>query len=53
MPQMAPMSWIMLFMFFSLMLVLFSIMNYYLYSPKIPLMDKNKSLTIKMKNWKW
>nr|ASY97953.1 ATP synthase F0 subunit 8 [Gongylus gongylodes] len=52
MPQMMPLNWLMLFLFFSMMLILFNIMNYY--------MPFNKSFNktkIKIFNksmiWKW
>nr|ASY98057.1 ATP synthase F0 subunit 8 [Empusa pennicornis] len=52
MPQMMPLNWLMLFSFFSMMLILFNIMNYY-----VPF---NKALTyptiktsIKSMIWKW
>nr|AVN67818.1 ATP synthase F0 subunit 8 [Ischnoptera deropeltiformis] len=52
MPQMMPMSWLILFMFFSLLLMLFNFMNYYSLVIEPP-----KSLTKKIKinklNWKW
>nr|YP_009745452.1 ATP synthase F0 subunit 8 [Epophthalmia elegans]QIH29898.1 ATP synthase F0 subunit 8 [Epophthalmia elegans] len=53
MPQMAPMSWSMLFMFFTCMLMIIATMNFFLFKPTI----KEKSQTMKMtktsKNWKW
>nr|YP_009117991.1 ATP synthase F0 subunit 8 [Brachythemis contaminata]AJE75779.1 ATP synthase F0 subunit 8 [Brachythemis contaminata] len=52
MPQMAPMSWIMLFIFFSLMLITFNVMNYYLYTPHIKNMY-DVSKTKKKMSWMW
>nr|BAF80298.1 ATP synthase F0 subunit 8 [Culicoides cylindratus]BAF80304.1 ATP synthase F0 subunit 8 [Culicoides cylindratus] len=51
-PQMAPINWTFLFLMFLLTNLMFNIINYYIYSPKI-----NKS-TSKIKmilplNWKW
>nr|UGN61657.1 ATP synthase F0 subunit 8 [Cryptocercus zagunaoensis]UGN61696.1 ATP synthase F0 subunit 8 [Cryptocercus zagunaoensis] len=52
MPQMMPMSWTTLFMFFSMTFMLFNFMNYFMYNPA-----KKKSMTKKIKieekNWKW
>nr|URX53372.1 ATP synthase F0 subunit 8 [Glyptotermes sp. 12 AB-2022a] len=52
MPQMMPMSWLMLFIVFSTALVLFSTMNYYIHNPKNKTTKKNKIKT-KNLNWKW
>nr|UFZ12881.1 ATP synthase F0 subunit 8 [Corydalus sp. 2 YLJ-2021a] len=52
MPQMAPLNWLILFMLFSLILILFNIMNYFISMPSSPeLTFKNfkKSNLI----WKW
>nr|UEP13614.1 ATP synthase F0 subunit 8 [Asarkina ericetorum] len=53
MPQMAPISWLFLFILFSIIFILFNLMNYFCY---FPLISKSKSLkkinTISM-NWKW
>nr|YP_009171490.1 ATP synthase F0 subunit 8 [Cyphoderris monstrosa]AJW76320.1 ATP synthase F0 subunit 8 [Cyphoderris monstrosa] len=52
MPQMAPISWLTLFIIFSTTLILFSLSNYFLISPQSP-----KSLHLKIQsnslNWKW
>uniref|UniRef100_UPI0030FE5577 ATP synthase F0 subunit 8 n=1 Tax=Prodasineura autumnalis TaxID=193254 RepID=UPI0030FE5577 len=53
MPQMAPMSWLTLFMFFSIALMMFSIMNYYSYLPKTEETESLKSLIVNKMNWKW
>nr|QDA21727.1 ATP synthase F0 subunit 8 [Deielia phaon] len=52
MPQMAPMSWILLFIFFSVMLILINMMNYYLFTPKMNL-DSGKKISIKKSYWTW
>nr|QLY89707.1 ATP synthase F0 subunit 8 [Sialis fuliginosa] len=53
MPQMAPLYWLMLFMFFLLTFILFNILNYFNFLPLYP----NKSLysSKKMNSliWKW
>nr|YP_009001910.1 ATP synthase F0 subunit 8 [Neochauliodes bowringi]AFB20492.1 ATP synthase F0 subunit 8 [Neochauliodes bowringi] len=52
MPQMAPLNWLILFIFFIMLFILFNIMNYFLILPKSNLHSsynmKNYSLT-----WKW
>nr|YP_009327168.1 ATP synthase F0 subunit 8 [Orthetrum sabina]ANX09992.1 ATP synthase F0 subunit 8 [Orthetrum sabina] len=53
MPQMAPMSWLMLFMFFSAMLLMINMLNYYLYSPKMNIKKESKEMSFKPSNWKW
>nr|YP_009142419.1 ATP synthase F0 subunit 8 [Platycnemis foliacea]AKH04371.1 ATP synthase F0 subunit 8 [Platycnemis foliacea] len=52
MPQMAPMSWLILFLFFSIMLIMFSTMNYYHYTPMIKKSEKTSFKKLTM-NWKW
>nr|ALO77423.1 ATP synthase F0 subunit 8 [Attagenus hottentotus] len=51
MPQMAPMNWIMLFTFFSIMFLIINSMNYFSFSimPK-KLMNQKSKIKI---NWKW
>nr|QTC08204.1 ATP synthase F0 subunit 8 [Parachauliodes yanbaru] len=52
MPQMAPLNWLILFMFFTILFMIFNIMNYYIYTPSLTSFPKinlkNYSLT-----WKW
>nr|QWB85706.1 ATP synthase F0 subunit 8 [Chlorophorus diadema diadema] len=51
MPQMAPLNWLMLFWFFTVIFILFNMMNYYSlnYDPK-----EVKTAKTKLKfNWKW
>nr|QZM06643.1 ATP synthase F0 subunit 8 [Tetanops sintenisi] len=53
MPQMAPIGWLSLFMMFSIIFILFNIMNYYTAIPSTPkssLMQKSKTSSL---NWKW
>nr|YP_010371611.1 ATP synthase F0 subunit 8 [Sphegina sp.]UOW81239.1 ATP synthase F0 subunit 8 [Sphegina sp.] len=54
MPQMAPINWLSLFLLFSLIFILFNMMNYFIYLPTTP---KSKSLNFKKTtnsmNWKW
>nr|UDD86576.1 ATP synthase F0 subunit 8 [Cryptocercus tianbaensis] len=52
MPQMMPMSWTMLFLFFSTTFMLFNFMSYFMYNPtKKKLMGKKIQITEKF--WKW
>nr|YP_009860552.1 ATP synthase F0 subunit 8 [Kirchnerius guangxii]QKD75002.1 ATP synthase F0 subunit 8 [Kirchnerius guangxii] len=51
MPQMAPMNWLILMIFFSVILIIVSILNYSIFSrfPKNFLFNKLQSI----KTWKW
>nr|AVN67410.1 ATP synthase F0 subunit 8 [Eublaberus distanti] len=51
MPQMMPLSWLTLYLFFILMLLLFSFINYFSLI-HTPLLFKNK-IMIKSLSWKW
>nr|UGN61774.1 ATP synthase F0 subunit 8 [Cryptocercus sp. 2 ZQW-2021c] len=52
MPQMMPMSWTILFLFFSATFMLFNFMNYFMYNPtKKKMMEKK--IQIMEKIWKW
>nr|YP_010261336.1 ATP synthase F0 subunit 8 [Libellula quadrimaculata]UIB40243.1 ATP synthase F0 subunit 8 [Libellula quadrimaculata] len=53
MPQMAPMSWILLFLFFSFMLLMINMLNYYLFNPSFKISKESKNMVIKNNNWKW
>nr|YP_010411459.1 ATP synthase F0 subunit 8 [Sambus femoralis]URN73105.1 ATP synthase F0 subunit 8 [Sambus femoralis] len=51
MPQMAPLSWMSLFIMFTFTLIMFSIMNFY---KNYPNPKENPSLKLKNKfYWKW
>nr|YP_010946976.1 ATP synthase F0 subunit 8 [Symplocodes ridleyi]WGO57733.1 ATP synthase F0 subunit 8 [Symplocodes ridleyi] len=52
MPQMMPLSWLSLYLFFSSILMLFTFMNYYTYIP-LPQSSKTSMKKIKTVNWKW
>nr|ASY98265.1 ATP synthase F0 subunit 8 [Orthodera ministralis] len=52
MPQMMPLNWFMLFSFFSILLILFNVMNYYTSFNKSSLMTSTKTIK-KTLNWKW
>nr|QVM79299.1 ATP synthase F0 subunit 8 [Teledapalpus zolotichini] len=51
MPQMAPMNWLILFLFFIIMFFIINSLNYYIFLYDI---KKNNNIMKKMKmNWKW
>nr|ALO77386.1 ATP synthase F0 subunit 8 [Agrilus sp. AGR01] len=52
MPQMAPMSWLILFFIFSVTFIFFIVLNYFLmiYHPKL---EKSKKIKQQLINWKW
>nr|AMW67881.1 ATP synthase F0 subunit 8 [Nipponeurorthus fuscinervis] len=52
MPQMAPISWLTLFMYFSILMIIFSIMNFYIFSYNSPIV-KNLKFKMNSLNWKW
>nr|WGO58084.1 ATP synthase F0 subunit 8 [Rhabdoblatta orlovi] len=51
MPQMMPLSWLTLYLFFIMMLLIFSFINYYSFIPQPLSLKKNTSS--KTLNWKW
>nr|YP_010946846.1 ATP synthase F0 subunit 8 [Rhabdoblatta nigrovittata]WGO57603.1 ATP synthase F0 subunit 8 [Rhabdoblatta nigrovittata] len=51
MPQMMPLSWLTLYLFFIMMLLIFSFINYYSFIPH-PSSTK-KILSSNTLNWKW
>nr|UQJ73489.1 ATP synthase F0 subunit 8 [Diamesa sp. 11XL] len=54
MPQMAPISWLVLFLVFSLTLILFNVLNYYCVLPKtLNASEKKNSFLTAALNWKW
>nr|ASY98596.1 ATP synthase F0 subunit 8 [Ceratomantis saussurii] len=52
MPQMMPLNWLMLFSFFSILLIMFNVMNYYMFFNKTSSIMSMKTLT-KTLIWKW
>nr|YP_009918096.1 ATP synthase F0 subunit 8 [Serratella zapekinae]QLP88998.1 ATP synthase F0 subunit 8 [Serratella zapekinae] len=53
MPQMAPLSWLLLFFFFGGIFMLFNIFNYFVYpttTPESSLGTTGQSISM---NWKW
>nr|YP_010894849.1 ATP synthase F0 subunit 8 [Amiota setosa]WJW73362.1 ATP synthase F0 subunit 8 [Amiota setosa] len=53
MPQMAPISWLSLFIIFSISFILFSILNYYCYLPSSPKSSNLNKYNLNSMNWKW
>nr|YP_010397502.1 ATP synthase F0 subunit 8 [Pagastia tianmumontana]UQJ73372.1 ATP synthase F0 subunit 8 [Pagastia tianmumontana] len=54
MPQMAPISWLILFIVFTITLILFNILNYYCVLPKNLMTSEKKSqINTNPLNWKW
>nr|APX39800.1 ATP synthase F0 subunit 8 [Gonioctena aegrota] len=51
MPQMMPLNWLTLFFYFTLIFMMFNIMNYYMFLYPIKTSSTNKNY-IKF-NWKW
>nr|AVN68335.1 ATP synthase F0 subunit 8 [Amazonina sp. Z256E] len=52
MPQMMPLNWLLLFMFFSLSFLIFNSLNYFIFLPNSLSSNLSKIPTPKM-NWKW
>nr|YP_010526594.1 ATP synthase F0 subunit 8 [Megaxyela euchroma]UXP85886.1 ATP synthase F0 subunit 8 [Megaxyela euchroma] len=52
MPQMAPINWLIMFSMFSLILLLFNILNYFCFNYKVPSSINSKFNTYPL-NWKW
>nr|QRV62369.1 ATP synthase F0 subunit 8 [Boreonectes macedonicus] len=52
MPQMAPMNWLILYLFFSLIFILFNFLNYYMFLSSSHINNINK-FSMKTLNWKW
>nr|AII41673.1 ATP synthase subunit 8 [Pedetontinus luanchuanensis] len=53
MPQMSPLSWLMLFIMFSMTYLSFLIMNYFNKHMPFKSVSKNKNLESQTLNWKW
>nr|YP_010894940.1 ATP synthase F0 subunit 8 [Phortica variegata]QXG19615.1 ATP synthase F0 subunit 8 [Phortica variegata]QXG19628.1 ATP synthase F0 subunit 8 [Phortica variegata]WJW73453.1 ATP synthase F0 subunit 8 [Phortica variegata] len=53
MPQMAPISWLSLFLIFTVSFILFCILNYYSYIPTSPKSSNLKTSSLNSMNWKW
>nr|QHD47849.1 ATP synthase F0 subunit 8 [Calineuria stigmatica] len=53
MPQMAPISWLALFIMFSLTLLLFNFVNYFSFLPQAPTSQQGAAIPQTPLNWKW
>nr|YP_010713121.1 ATP synthase F0 subunit 8 [Rhodesiella elegantula]WDA93987.1 ATP synthase F0 subunit 8 [Rhodesiella elegantula] len=53
MPQMAPINWLFLFIMFTVIFLLFNMMNYYSILPTSPKSDKKNEFKSNSFNWKW
>nr|UEK24776.1 ATP synthase F0 subunit 8 [Neoephemera projecta] len=54
MPQMAPLSWLLLFILFSMIFMMFNILNYFCYSPSPQSTLNETTLTLNPPmNWMW
>nr|QEJ81480.1 ATP synthase F0 subunit 8 [Luciola sp. FM20] len=51
MPQMAPLSWLSLFIYFMMIFLSFNMMNYFSFTYKKKFFKQNKN--IKLLIWKW
>nr|YP_010895057.1 ATP synthase F0 subunit 8 [Criorhina nigriventris]WJW73583.1 ATP synthase F0 subunit 8 [Criorhina nigriventris] len=53
MPQMAPISWLSLFLLFTLIFFLFNMMNYFTYLSPTPKSTSSDQIDTKSMTWKW
>nr|QNE86025.1 ATP synthase F0 subunit 8 [Beraea pullata] len=53
MPQMMPLNWIMLYMYFIVIFILFIIINYFIHKPMISMNLNLKTLKSNKLNWMW
>nr|YP_009368835.1 ATP synthase F0 subunit 8 [Phaneroptera nigroantennata]ARN59036.1 ATP synthase F0 subunit 8 [Phaneroptera nigroantennata] len=53
MPQMSPLWWLMLFIMFSVTLITFSLINFFITIIMPHLMEDKLSFSISSMNWKW
>nr|WNH42068.1 ATPase subunit 8 [Neoperla kalengonis]WNH42069.1 ATPase subunit 8 [Neoperla kalengonis] len=53
MPQMAPISWFLLFIMFSGTLLMFNFLNYYSFTPSSPTLTTPQKIEQKPLIWKW
>nr|UTE83880.1 ATP synthase F0 subunit 8 [Trichogomphus mongol] len=51
MPQMAPLSWLLLYIMFIIIFLLFSVLNYFSFLYPVKQVPKKKSM--RKINWKW
>nr|YP_010702025.1 ATP synthase F0 subunit 8 [Trixa longipennis]WCL18813.1 ATP synthase F0 subunit 8 [Trixa longipennis] len=54
MPQMSPINWLSMFIMFSMLFLIFNLMNYYSFNPLMPKSNILNEMNIKPSlNWKW
>nr|YP_009114934.1 ATP synthase F0 subunit 8 [Acroneuria hainana]AIX03639.1 ATP synthase F0 subunit 8 [Acroneuria hainana] len=53
MPQMAPISWLFLFLIFCATLLLFNFLNYFSFAPEAPLATPELMISNFPMNWMW
>nr|YP_009690001.1 ATP synthase F0 subunit 8 [Drosophila mercatorum]QEG54026.1 ATP synthase F0 subunit 8 [Drosophila mercatorum]UKE79680.1 ATP synthase F0 subunit 8 [Drosophila mercatorum]UKE79693.1 ATP synthase F0 subunit 8 [Drosophila mercatorum]UKE79706.1 ATP synthase F0 subunit 8 [Drosophila mercatorum]UKE79719.1 ATP synthase F0 subunit 8 [Drosophila mercatorum] len=53
MPQMAPISWLLLFFIFTITFIIFCSLNYYSYMPSSPKLNELNNIKLNSMNWKW
>uniref|UniRef100_A0AAU7BAE5 ATP synthase complex subunit 8 n=1 Tax=Parvotettix domesticus TaxID=3073458 RepID=A0AAU7BAE5_9ORTH len=53
MPQMAPMNWLIMFLVFSVTMILFSLINYFMMKVLNPSKSQNNNNKSKSMNWTW
>nr|YP_010022250.1 ATP synthase F0 subunit 8 [Asyndetus clavipes]QOL12440.1 ATP synthase F0 subunit 8 [Asyndetus clavipes] len=53
MPQMAPLSWLMLYILFTIVFLMFCMMNYYMMIPQTPKHNLIFNKNLNSLNWKW
>nr|QEH58853.1 ATP synthase F0 subunit 8 [Caroperla siveci] len=53
MPQMAPISWLSLFIVFSLILLMFNYLNYFSFFTSTPSISTDTKINQTAMNWKW
>nr|YP_010132045.1 ATP synthase F0 subunit 8 [Hamaxiella brunnescens]QQD89779.1 ATP synthase F0 subunit 8 [Hamaxiella brunnescens] len=53
MPQMAPINWLSLFIMFSIIFMIFNMMNFYMFNLTMPKSNLIKKIKMNSLNWKW
>nr|YP_009261956.1 ATP synthase F0 subunit 8 [Tipula cockerelliana]AMN09072.1 ATP synthase F0 subunit 8 [Tipula cockerelliana] len=53
MPQMAPINWLLLFIIFSITLIIFNTLNYFSFLPSNPQKSQTEKKNNSPLNWKW
>nr|YP_009653359.1 ATP synthase F0 subunit 8 [Gasterophilus haemorrhoidalis]YP_009653372.1 ATP synthase F0 subunit 8 [Gasterophilus inermis]QCG71491.1 ATP synthase F0 subunit 8 [Gasterophilus haemorrhoidalis]QCG71505.1 ATP synthase F0 subunit 8 [Gasterophilus inermis] len=53
MPQMAPISWLLMMIIFSVSFIIFNMMNYYSFHPTMPKSSGPQKIKTSSFMWKW